>query len=59
MLGNVATGDFRTRFSIANERLLLMIGRPGLVVMRGDSFERGRGFESQHWILDVHFSHLL
>ena len=34
-------------------------GSPGLVVMGGDSCNEGRGFESQHWIMDVHFSHLL
>ena len=27
----------------------------GLVVMGDDSCTRGRGFESQHWILDGHF----
>ena len=32
-------------------------GRPGLVVMGGDSCSEGRGFESQHNILDGHFSH--
>ena len=30
----------------------------GLVVMGGDSCSEGRGFESQHHILDGHFSHL-
>ena len=33
-------------------------GSPGLVVMGGDLCSEGRGFESQHRILDVHFSHL-
>ena len=33
-------------------------GSPGLVVMGGDSCSEGRGFESQHRILDGHFSHL-
>ena len=28
---------------------------PGLVVMGGDSLSEGRGFESQHRILDGHF----
>ena len=28
---------------------------PGLVVMGGDSFSKGRGFESWHRILDGHF----
>ena len=30
-------------------------GSPGLVVMGGDSCAEGRGFESQHCILDGHF----
>ena len=33
-------------------------GSPGLVVMGGDSCSEGRGFESQHHILDGHVSHL-
>ena len=28
------------------------------MVMRGDSCSEGRGFESQHHILNGHFSHL-
>ena len=32
-----------------------MGGSPGLVVMGGDSFSKGPGFESQHLILDGHF----
>ena len=35
-----------------------MGGSPGLVVMGDDSCSRGHGFESQHQILDGHFSHL-
>ena len=35
-----------------------MGGSPGLVVMGGDSCSKGRGFESQHPMLDGHFSHL-
>ena len=31
---------------------------PGLVVMGGDSCSKGREFESQHQLLDRHFSHL-
>ena len=31
-------------------------GRPGLVVMGGDSCPEGHGSESQHHILDGHFS---
>ena len=34
------------------------IKSPGLVVMWGDSCSKGREFESQHHILDGHFSHL-
>ena len=33
-------------------------GSPGLVVMRGDSCPEDHGFESQHNILDGHFSHI-
>ena len=33
-------------------------GRPGLVVMGGDSRSEGCGFESRHRILDGHFSHI-
>ena len=33
-------------------------GSPGLVIMGGDSCSEGPGFESQHRILDGHFSHL-
>ena len=33
-------------------------GSPGLVVMRGGSCSEGHGFESQHHILDGHFSRL-
>ena len=32
-----------------------MGGSPGLVVMGGGSCSEGRGFESQHHILDGHF----
>ena len=32
---------------------------PGLVVMGEDSHLRGRGFESQHQILDGPFSHYI
>ena len=35
-----------------------MGGSPGLVVMGRDSHSEGRGFDSQHRILDGHFSHL-
>ena len=34
-----------------------MGGSPGLVVMGGDSCPEGCVFESQHCILDGHFSH--
>ena len=33
-------------------------GSSGLVVKGGDSCSKGCGFESQHRILDWHFSHL-
>ena len=33
-------------------------GNPGLVVIRGDSCSKGRGFEIQHHILDGHFLHI-
>ena len=35
-----------------------MGGSPGLVIMGGDSCSEGGEFESQHRILDGHFSHL-
>ena len=34
-------------------------GSPGLVVMGRDSCSEGCGFESQHQILDGHFSHIV
>ena len=34
-------------------------GSPGLAVMGGDSCSEGRGFESQHRILDEHFFTLI
>ena len=33
-------------------------GSPGLGVIGGDSYSEGCEFESQHCILDGHFSHL-
>ena len=36
-----------------------MNGSPDLVVTVGDPRSRGSGLESQRWILDGHFSHLL
>ena len=33
-------------------------GSPGLVVMGGDSCTEGRGFQSQHLLLDGHFPHI-
>ena len=42
----------------ATERMFKILGGiPGLVVMGGDSCSKGCGFESQHWILNGHFSH--
>ena len=32
---------------------------PGLVVMGGDSYSKGRGFECRHCILDGHHIYLL
>ena len=38
---------------------MCLLGRsPGLVVMGADSCSEGHGFESQHCILDGHFSHI-
>ena len=39
-------------------RLWFRIPASGLVVMRGDSCYEGHEFESQHCILDGHFSHI-
>ena len=33
-------------------------GSPGLVVMGGDSCTEGHGFDSQHCVLDGHFSQM-
>ena len=41
-----------------NGKHLWVGGSPGLVVMRGDSCSEGCGFESQHRILNGHFSHI-
>ena len=41
-----------------DERVLCADGSRGLVVMGGDSCSEGHGFESQHSILDGHFSHV-
>ena len=38
-----------------NNKLTLMGGSPGLVVMGKDSHSKGCGFESRHRILDGHF----
>ena len=37
--------------------LYLGVGSPGLVILGGNSCSKGREFESQHHILDGHFSH--
>ena len=39
-------------------RIVMLGGSPGLVFMGDDSCSEGRGFESQHCIPDVRFSHL-
>ena len=41
-----------------NNNVVDLGGSPGLVVMGGDSRSKVRGFESQHRILDGHFSHI-
>ena len=49
-----------TKFRHFGKILIINVsaGSPGLVVMGGDSHPEGRGFESQHCILDGHFSHI-
>ena len=37
--------------------ILMLGGYPGVVIKGGDSYSEGREFESQHQILDGHFSH--
>ena len=41
-----------------NKKFVKLGGSPGTVVMAGDSSSEGRGFESQHRIMDGHFSHI-
>ena len=48
---------FYSRFEELNEDRLTG-GSPGLVVMGGDSCSEGRGFKSQHYTRDGHFSHI-
>ena len=45
-------------YSSHNKLSKMKGGSPGLVVTGGDSCSEGHGFESQHHILDGHFSHL-
>ena len=45
--------------AMANLINALQGGSPGLVVMGRDSRSEGRGFESQHHILDGNFSHIV
>ena len=53
-MGSLATRHMQKQKSkIKNSNI--MGGRPGLVVMGGDSSPEGHGFESQHHILDGHF----
>ena len=40
------------------EKEAILGGSLGLVVMGGDSSSEGRGFKSQHHILDGHLSHV-
>ena len=37
------------------QSLIRLGGSPGLVIMGGESFSEGHGFESQHLIVDGHF----
>ena len=46
------------RYDVDAKKLTLLGGSPGLVVMGRDSRSEGREFESQHHILDAHFSHI-
>ena len=54
---NVRSSTFSIKLS-SNQTTGAAGGSPGLVVMGGDSCSKGRGFESQHRLLDGHFSHL-
>ena len=45
-----------TQIPLRGKRVVYKGGSPGLVVMGRDSRSKGRGFESQHRILDGHFS---
>ena len=54
-------GYFPVRYDsrvIIYERKMFIRLATGLVVMGGDSHSEGRGFESQHRILDGHFSQI-
>ena len=50
---NFQRGNLGKRVKVADGRVSPNI--PGLVVMGGDSCSEGRGFESQHRILDGHY----
>ena len=41
-----------------NGKVTIIVWSPGLVVMGRESRSEGRGFESRHYILDGHFSHI-
>ena len=43
---------------MVKQKFYSMGGTPGLVVMGGDSWSEGNGFESQHCMLDGHFTTL-
>ena len=47
------------KYSWNNKNKQLLKQQTVLVVMGGDSNSEGHGFESQHWILDGHFTHCL
>ena len=46
-------------FRMLKQKRLNAGGSPGLVVIGGDSYFKGRGFESHNHFLDGHFSHSL
>ena len=58
---NLGTHEVSKRdlFFIKAANFKLLWRSPGQVVMGGDSYSRSHGFESRHWILVTHFSHLL
>ena len=47
-----------SRVGIADKHCLEKGGSPGLVVMGGNSYSKGREFESWHHIMDGYFVHI-